>query len=112
MNELGNWFCSTQVVLQSELAEQNALQEREFETFREATQEGIASLQEALQESQQSQVESQRQVTTLQTEIEVQRVQIQELMATMSRLLEATCSEGIAGAPTQVGYFDNPDARL
>ena len=46
-------------------------------------------------------------------EIEVQRVQIQELMATVSRLSEATtCSEGIGSAPTQVGYFDNPDERL
>ena len=109
MNELGCWFCSTQVVLQSELAEQNAIQEREFETFREANQEDIASLQEALQESQ---VQSQRQITTLQTEIEVQRVQIQELMATVSRLSEATCSEGIGSVPTQVGYFDNLDERL
>ena len=112
MNKLGYWFCSTQVVLQSELAEQFAIQEREFETFREANQEGIASLHEALQESQQSQVQSQRQVTTLQTEIEVQRLQIQELMATVSRLSEATCSEGIGSAPTQVGYFDSPDEWL
>ena len=113
MNELGCWFCSTQVVLQSELAEQNAIQEREFETFREANQEDIASLQEALQESQQMQMQSQRRVTTLQTEIEVQQVKIQELKVTVSRLSEATtCSEGIGGAPTQVGYFDNPDERL
>ena len=120
--EIRYCFCSIQDVQQSEREEQNTIREKEFEAFHESTQgnavvlqeahdRDLASLQEELQESQQSQVQCQRQVTTLQTEIEVQRVQIQELMATVSRLSEATCSEGIGSAPTQVGYFDNPDER-
>ena len=102
---IGYCFCSIQDVPRLELVEQSVTPWEEYDTFHESTHRGVTSLQEAFEESH---AESRRQVTALQDAIETQQVKIQELLATVSRLQEATCSQPADSIGVQVRYLENP----